>query len=145
MISTLSKQGGRRYPQMGSTGLAMHGRLLSVGETTPAPDDEFSASNWQRWRRKRKLEDGDLPPIEQAEAQEAVREAQAAAVEQSRATDADERRDALLRAMEAREAFENAYREAYGEAYVAEIVSELWRKEMRRVERRRKAAILLLH
>ena len=109
------------------------------------PDDQFSASNWQNWTRRRKLEDGELPPIEQAEAQEAVREAQAASVEQARATDADERREALLHAMEAREAFESVYREAYGEAYVAEIVAELWRKEMRRVARRRKAAILLLH
>lgn len=31
MITTLSKQGGRRYPQMGSTGLAFAGWLLSGG------------------------------------------------------------------------------------------------------------------
>lgn len=33
MISTISKQGGRRYPQMGSTAGIFAGRLLSVGET----------------------------------------------------------------------------------------------------------------
>jgi len=40
MITTLSKQGGRRYPQMGATGLILAGRLLSVGATvapTPPP------------------------------------------------------------------------------------------------------------
>lgn len=33
MITTLSTQGGRRYPQMGSTMSTWAGRLLSVGET----------------------------------------------------------------------------------------------------------------
>lgn len=119
--------------------------FTSGGAVPPTPDDEFSIRNWNLWRRKKKIEDGELPPIEQEQAKEAVREAQAAAVDQARASDADERRDALLRAMEAREAFDRAYREAYGEAYVAETVAELWRKEMRRIARRRKAAILLLH
>ena len=117
----------------------------SSGGFDTGADSVFSASNWKLWHRKKKLEDGELPPVEQEQAQEAIREAQVAAVEQARATDNEARRNALLRAMEAREAFEDAYREAYGEAYVAEIVSELWRKEMRRIERRRKAAILLLH
>lgn len=115
------------------------------GFDTGASDSAFSASNWQFWSRRKKLEEGELPPIEQEQAQEAIREAQAASAQQAMATDDHERKEALLRAMEAREVFENAYREAYGEAYVAEIVSELWRKEMRRIERRRKAAILLLH
>lgn len=115
------------------------------GFDTGAADSAFSASNWKLWRRKKRIEEGELPPVIEEQAQEAIRDAQIASIEQARATDEAERREALLRAMEAREAFENAYREAYGEAYVAEIVSELWRKEMRRVERRRKAAILLLH
>ena len=37
MISTLSKQGGRRYPQMGSTGLVFHGWLPSVGGSVTPP------------------------------------------------------------------------------------------------------------
>ena len=32
MITTLSTQAGRRYPQMGSTGLPWAGRLPSIGE-----------------------------------------------------------------------------------------------------------------
>lgn len=40
MISTLSTQAGRRYPQFGSTWTTFVGRLPSVGETaaTPIPD-----------------------------------------------------------------------------------------------------------
>ncbi len=115
--------------------------------------DEFAASNWRNWKkwgdwrktRKRDLDEGELPEPLHEEVREALHLAQQAAVEQARATEERERRDALLKAMEAREAFENAYRQAYGEAYVAEIVSALWRREMRRIDRRRRAAILLLH
>ena len=32
MLTTLSRQGGRRYPQMGSTGLPWAGPMASVGE-----------------------------------------------------------------------------------------------------------------
>lgn len=49
MISTLSKQGGRRYPQMGATGLVFHGWLPGVGETTPAP--EVDVTLWGRIRQ----------------------------------------------------------------------------------------------
>ena len=51
MISTLSKQGGRRYPQMGSTGLAMHGRLLSVGETVSPVVFDYHDGGEERKRR----------------------------------------------------------------------------------------------
>ena len=125
----------------------------SIGGFDTGPDSEFSASNWKTWKKwgdwrkskKRDIEEGDLPEPLQEEVREALHLAQQAAFEQARATEERERRDALLKAMEAREAFENAYRQAYGETYIAEIVSELWRKEMRRIERRKRAAILLLH
>lgn len=45
MISTLSKQGGRRYPQMGSTGLAFHGWLPSIGGTVTPPVPPAPATN----------------------------------------------------------------------------------------------------
>lgn len=116
----------------------------------PPPADEFSASNWRLWIKRRKreredLEEGVLPEELQAQAEAAIAEAQAAAHEQAMARVESERREALLRAMEAREAFEQAYRDAYGEAYMASIVAELWARDMRRLERRRAAAILLLH
>lgn len=118
-------------------------------DTGAAPDTAFSASNWRLWWRKKKTRDdlaeGELPAELQEQAEIAILEAQAAAREQAQAKVEADRREALLRAMEAREAFEQAYREAYGEMYVATIVAELWARDMRRAERRRKAALLLLH
>lgn len=55
MITTLSKQGGLRYPQMGGTSSIFVGRLLSVGGTA-------STSQITKWgnmprRRKNELDD----------------------------------------------------------------------------------------
>lgn len=120
--------------------------------TPPVPGDvirNFSLRNWRKWRRE---DDDDLPPIEEgalpenlrALADTAIAQAQSAAREQAEARVEYERRDALLRSMEARAAFEDAYRTAYGEMYIATIVAELWARDMRRAERRRKAVLLLL-
>lgn len=115
--------------------------------SSPAAQDpirNFSLRNWKHWKRE-ELEEGDLPEPLRVEADVAIRQAQQAAVAQAQAKDTTDRREALLKAMEAREAYEKAYREAYRDAYVAEIVAELWRQDMKRAERRRKAALLLLH
>lgn len=46
MITTLSKQGGRRYPQMGSIGLPWAGRLLNVGgQFVPPPVPPVTATS----------------------------------------------------------------------------------------------------
>ena len=114
------------------------------------------ASNWQAtyWKRKSKADIenmemlerirlGILPPQERVEADEAVTAATNAANlrEAHRIDDAEH----LRLAMEARAAYENAYRTAYGEAYIAEVVAEQWRGDMKRMTRRKKAALLLLN
>jgi len=114
------------------------------------------ASNWQAnyWKRKSKADReneemleriklGILPPEVREETLAAVVEADAAARE--RAAGRIEDGEALLRAMQAREAYENAYREVYKEAYIASVVAELWKEDMKRIARRRKAIALLLH
>lgn len=103
----------------------------------------FSLRNWRRWTRK-ELEEGELPEDLRIEAEQAVTEAVQASV--ALAAGRIEPAEALLAAMEAREAYEQAYREAYASAYVAEIVAEHWRRDMQvRTRRRRAAALLLLH
>lgn len=53
MITTLSKQGGRRYPQMGSTGQPWAGWLPSVGETTPVVIEVIDTHDGWRKRAER--------------------------------------------------------------------------------------------
>lgn len=53
MISTLSKQGGRRYPQMGSAGLAFHGWLPGIGGTATPSAVTIYGSRIPRARRDR--------------------------------------------------------------------------------------------
>ena len=114
------------------------------------------ASNWQAnyWKRKSKadLENlemlerirlGILPPLVREETLAAVVEADAASREHAAGRIADS--EAILRAMEAREAYESAYKTVYKEAYIAEVVAELWKEDMKRIARRRKAIALLLH
>ena len=125
------------------------------------PSDQPQASNWQAhyWERdpfshrskKQREEDrkaerirlGILPPELREVADEAVRDATAAAVEVA-AGRADEA-TAIFQQLAAREAYENAYKDAYANAYIAEVVAEHWREDMKRQTRRRKAALLLLH
>lgn len=52
MITTISKQGGRRYPQMGSTGQPWAGILPGVGETTQ-PVSGGDTHDGGPWRRRK--------------------------------------------------------------------------------------------
>ena len=126
------------------------------GAVTPAALTVEQASNWQAnyWKRKSKADIenlemlerirlGILPPEIREETLAAVVEADAASREHAAGRIADA--EALLRAMEAREAYENAYKDVYKEAYIAEVVADLWREDMKRITRRRKAIALLLH
>lgn len=125
--------------------LSFFANLGMLGETV-------SASNWQAdyWKRGSKKERdaqtlrerialGILPP----EAADAVRTVFAAktAMDRGRIDEVEQVRLSL----EAREAFESAFRQAYKDSYISEVVSDLWRREMKRITRRRKAAVLLLH
>lgn len=114
------------------------------------------ASNWQAtyWPNKSKADReneemlerirlGILPPLEREAADEAAQAAQNAA--NLRAAERIDDAEHLRLAMEARAAYEHAYRTAYGAAYVEEIVAEQWRSDMKRMTRRKKAALLLLH
>jgi len=47
MLTTLSRQGGRRYPQMGSTGLPWAGPMASVGEIGVIPVIPPATINYQ--------------------------------------------------------------------------------------------------
>ena len=113
-------------------------------------------SNWQAdyWKRKSKKERdedelaerirlGILPPEQREEAIAAVVEADQAS--RQLASGEIDAQSALLAGMEAREAYENAYRAVYKEAYIASVVADLWREDMKRITRRRKAIALLLH
>ena len=126
-------------------------------DTPPTPDlTPEQASNWQAnyWKRKSKadienlemlerIKLGILPPEVREETIAAVVEADSASRE--RAAGRIDDGEAVLRAMEARAAYENAYKQAYKEAYIAEVVADLWREDMKRITRRRKAIALLLH
>lgn len=88
MITTLSKQGGRRYPQMGSTATIFAGRLLSIGGVaTPTPTTtQPSGGYFEPKRRRRTKADlraerilyGILP---KPEAQDALKKVAAAVIE----------------------------------------------------------------
>jgi len=120
-----------------------------------AIQEEF-ASNWQAtyWKNKSKADReneemlerirlGILPPEVREETLAAVVEADSASREL--AAGRIENGEAVLRAMEARKAYEDAYKAVYKEAYIAEVVAELWKEDMKRIMRRRKAIALLLH
>lgn len=113
-------------------------------------------SNWQAdyWKRKSKKEQdedtleerirlGILPPTLREDADEALRTVVAAkdALDRGRIDDSEQ----LQIAMQARHEYEQAYKAAFEEAYIAEIVAEHWREDMKRMTRRRKAIMLLLH
>lgn len=122
---------------------------FTEGSQVPAVPDairNFSLREWKRWKRAdldELLETGALPVELRDEADGAVRAAERAAA--GLATGRLEAGRALLAAMEAREAYEQAYRDAYHEAYTSSVVAELWKEDMRKLRRRRAAAILLLH
>jgi hypothetical protein len=113
----------------------------STGAETENDIRNFSLRNWRRWTRK-DLEEGRLPEDLREQADEAIRDAVQASVDLGAGRIPAP--EALLVAMEAREAYERAYREAYASAYVAEIVAAHWVADMRRMRRRRTAAALLL-
>lgn len=128
---------------------------FDFGSTPPAPTPpaEEQASNWQAnyWVHKRRTkadEDeerrrlGILPPEQQEQAEQAVREA----VDASIAAQKDEDKGrAILALMEARQAFEDAYRQAFKEAYIEEMMLAEWESQITRERRRRAIALLLLH
>lgn len=114
------------------------------------------ASNWQAnyWHNKSKADReneamleriklGILPPPLQIEAEAAIKDAHVAAIEVAAGRATPEA--AIFQQMAARDAYERAYKQAYQEAYIAEAVAERWREDMKRVTRRRKAAMLLLN
>ena len=112
------------------------------------------ASNWQgskfpgsrkltREEEKReRIRLGILPPEQEAIADSAVVRAVDATT--ARAIGSIPDGVAVMRAMEALEAFREAYREEYREAYLEEVVMRLWAEETRK-RRNLVAAFLLLH
>lgn len=63
MISTLSRQGGRRYPQFGTTGLPWAGLLASVGGlATPLPAAEEDVWHGRRRKEPQRRKAWPLPP-----------------------------------------------------------------------------------
>ena len=130
--------------------------IFNTGTAAPAVVVSDQPSNWQAdyWKRKSKkqheedeLEErirlGILPPEARKQALEAVVEADQAS--RQLASGEINAQTAILAGMEAREAYENTYRAVYKEAYIASVVAGLWREDMKRIQRRRKAIALLLH
>ena len=120
------------------------GEFFSSGGQAVA---SVSGGYWPKYGKIRDDEDvrrdriarGILPPDLEVIAQQAVVQAVAASAQVSKAPG-----PSLLKAMEARESYENAYRQAYKTAYVAEVVAEHWKEDLRRASNRR-AILLLLH
>ena len=131
-VTDFAYQGAGEFAYQGSTDAPASGDIIR----------NFSLREWRKWRRK-DLEEGELPGELRREADAAIREATQAAAELAAGN--VEAANALAVAMQAREAYEQAYRDAYQEAYVASVVAELWKADMRKLRRRRAAAILLLH
>ncbi len=133
------------------------GAFFGGGFFGPGVDDTpDQPSNWQAnyWPNKSKadwdnlamlerIKLGILPPELREEADDALRDAHIAASEVA-AGRADQE-TAIFQQLAARDAYESAYKRAYREAYIAEVVAEHWREDMKRITRRRKAAMLLLH
>lgn len=126
----------------GGSSIKTRTNYVVVAAPADAPIRNYSLRNWRNWKR-RDLEEGELPAELRDEADQAVREATQASAELSAGN--VEAANALAVAMQARESYEEAYRQAYQEAYVAEVVAELWKADMRKLRRRRAAALLLLH
>ena len=113
-----------------------------VPPATPIPDviRNFSTRNWRAWVKEE--EEEELPLELKEQAKEAVIEAVNASVVIAKTDDTG---PALLKAMEALEAYENAYKSAYKSAYVAEEIAEKWRQDIAKEKRRRSLLLLLLH
>lgn len=134
--------------QVGSFQLSFQQQLGQVVADQP--------SNWQTdyWKHRTKkqrrneedrqrIELGILPPELEAVAEQAVSEAVAASTELAAG-----RVDAALAigvAVQARQEYDRAYKQAYKGAYIAEVVAELWKQDVKRAQRRRAVALLLLH
>lgn len=118
----------------------------SVGFPGAASDNlvnNYSLRHWKKWKRKREEEAvlEDLSAVADTAIVQAAQASKAVAV----AKDEPERGKAVLRALEARMAYEEAYKAAYADAYTAELVAAQWMDDMKRDRRRRKAALLLLN
>lgn len=113
-------------------------------------------SNWQvdywkhRTKKQRKDEEdrqrielGILPPEFEVIAQQAVSDAVAASTEL--AAGRVDAANAIGVAVQARQEYDMAYKQAYKGAYIAEVVAELWKEDIRRAQRRRAVALLLLN
>ena len=117
--------------------------IFNTGPSDVTNIRNFSLRNWRKWKRDEEdIESGSLPEELRAEALDAVAQVVNAAPPSN---DGPAILEALERAQAARRAFEDAYRKAYVEDFVAETVAELWRAEIRKKMRRRKAALMLLH
>lgn len=131
--------------------------IFNTGSVPPAPagtDDQ--ASNWQAnyWPYRSKadianlemlerIKLGILPALAREEADQAVREAEEAQRELAAGNVTPE--SAIGVQMQARDNYDSVFKAAYKEAYIADAVAEAWRQDMKRANRRRKAAMLLLH
>lgn len=134
---------------------AAWGNSWGLRSTPPVPvvPPEEQASNWQAnyWVNKRRTKADDdeerrrlgiLPPEQQEQAEQAVRQAVQASVDVLRGDDPGA---AVRAAMEARHAFEDAYRQAFKDAYIEAMVAAQWEIQITRERRRRAVALLLLH
>lgn len=135
---------------------AAWGNSWGIRSTPPVPvvPPEEQASNWQAnyWvhskRRTKADEDeerrrlGILPPEQQEQADQAVRQAVQASVSVLRGEDQGA---AVHAAMAARQAFDDAYRQAFKDAYIHELIAAQWEIQITRERRRRAIALLLLH
>jgi len=119
----------------------------NIFDTPPLVEDirNFSLKSWRRWIKdedeEELLEQGILPVELKEQADQAVIQSVNAS---SKISQGDERL-LLLKAMEARMAYEEAYRKAYKEGYIEEVVNELWASEISRIRHNRAVSILLLH
>ena len=134
-VTDFAYQGDGEFSYQGSSGAVVVQEIRSGGYW---PDYKTRRRTKEDVRRER-IERGILPPELEIVAQQAVVQAVAASAQVSKAPG-----PSLLKAMEARESYENAYRQAYKTAYVAEVVAEHWKEDLRRASNRR-AILLLLH
>ena len=120
-------------------------------ETTPDQPSNWQANYWHNkskadWENLAMLERiklGILPAELRAEADDAIRDADEA--QRALAADGVTPESAVGVLMQSRAAYDEAFKTAYKESYIAEAVAEAWKSDMKRITRRRKAAMLLLH
>lgn len=155
--------GSAQISGVGITGSTGTGDLLSdsaiIFSQEPPPPIVVTdqPSNWQAdyWKyrtKKQRKEDEDeerirlgiLPPREREIADEAVQTAITAS-QRIVAAKGKEVGAYLLDTLEARQAYDAAYKRSYKEAYVAEVVAENWKADLKRAQRNRAVALLLLH